>query len=68
VASLDDFYLMSSGLATTETTLFVYDKELYRNLQVEGVVYEPIRVVVANRLASNGQQWTRIFQDYNRFE
>ena len=26
VASLDDFYLISSGLAATETSLFVYDR------------------------------------------
>ena len=65
--SLDDFYLISSGLAATETTLFIYNKELFRDLQVEGVVYEPIRVMVSNRLSSNGQQWANMFQQHNRF-
>lgn len=27
--SLDDFYIISSGLVTTESTLFIYRKELY---------------------------------------
>ena len=34
VLSLDDFLLSSSGLATTETTLFIYDKELFRVAQL----------------------------------
>ena len=68
VASLDDFYLTSAGLATTETTLFVYNKDLYRNLSPEDSVYEPIRVAVANRLAHFGSQWAKIFEKHNRFD
>ena len=64
-ASLDDFYLTSSGLAATETTLFVYDQELFRNLTVKESVYEPIRVMVSNRLAKNGSDWTNIFREHN---
>ena len=30
--SLDDFYVLSSGLVTTETTLFVYNKELFKKI------------------------------------
>ena len=66
IASLDDFYLTSAGLATTETTLFVYNKDLYGNLSHEDVVYEPIRVTVANRLAQFGSQWAKIFEKHNR--
>ena len=66
VASLDDFYLTSADLATTETTLFVYDKELLRNLEVEGTVMEPIRVMVSNRLAVTGDEWTATFEKHNR--
>ena len=65
--SLDDFYLASSGLAATETTLFVYDKEQLRNLQVVGSVMVPIRAMAANRLAETGTQWVEIFKEYNRY-
>jgi hypothetical protein len=64
--SLDDFYLASSGLAAVETTLFVFNKDLYRNPKVSGLVYEPIRVLTALRLANNGQQWTDVFTRFNR--
>ena len=57
--------MTSAGLATTETTLFVYNKELYRNLSSDFIVYEPIRVVVANRLAKFGSQWAKMFEKYN---
>ena len=65
--SLDDFYLISSGLAATETTLFVYDKELYKNLSSFESVYEPIRVMVSHRLAKNGSDWANIFKQHNRY-
>ena len=65
VLSLDDFYLLSSGLATTETTLFVYNTELFRDAPTTDIVYEPFRVMTANRLATNGSQWQSIFRKYN---
>ena len=64
--SLDDFYLVSSGLAATETSLFVYNKELFRNMTAFGSVYEPLRVMVANRLARNGSDWAALFEKFNR--
>ena len=33
IASLDDYYLLGSGLAVTETSLFVYNR-YYRNLLI----------------------------------
>lgn len=63
--SLDDFYLSSTGLASTETTLFIFNKELFRDLTPQGVVYEPFRVMVSNRLATNGSQWANTFERYN---
>merc|ERR1712124_219340 len=42
-----------------------YDKELFRNLTIKGSVYEPVRVMVSNRLAKNGSDWTTIFQKHN---
>ena len=64
--SLDDYYLISSGLASTETSLFIYDQELFRNLSPFDAVYEPIRVMVSNRLAKNGSEWANTFRKHNR--
>ena len=64
--SLDDYYLISSGLASTETSLFIYDQELFRDLTPFDAVYEPIRVMVSNRLAKNGSEWANIFRKHNR--
>ena len=64
--SLDDYYLISSGLASTETSLFIYDQELFRNLTPFDAVYEPIRVMISNRLAKNGSEWANIFRKHNR--
>ena len=64
--SLDDYYLISSGLASTETSLFIYDQELFRNLTPFDAVYEPFRVMVSNRLAKNGSEWANIFRKHNR--
>ena len=64
--SLDDYYLISSGLASTETSLFIYDQELFRNLTPFDAVYEPFRVMVSNRLAKNGSEWENIFRKHNR--
>jgi len=65
VASLDDFYLISSGLAATETSLFVYDSAVLANLSATGIVYEPFRVLLANRMAKNSAEWQDIFKRYN---
>jgi hypothetical protein len=46
---VDDFVLTSAGLATTETTLFVYNKELLNEDFSVGMVLEPVRVMTANR-------------------
>ena len=36
IMSLDDFYVASSGLAAMETTLYVYNKELFKDNAVSG--------------------------------
>ncbi|KAL1444137.1 hypothetical protein MTO96_030034 [Rhipicephalus appendiculatus] len=64
IFSGDDFYLISSGLATMETTLGNENDDLYRTVKPESVLAF-IRNVVANRLAENGQEWTDIFSWYN---
>ena len=54
-------------MATTETSLNVYDKNLFENLTSFGhlIVFEPIRVMTANRLAEFGSQWSEMFEKFN---
>ena len=56
--SLDDFYSLSSGLTTLETTLFVYNITLFDLVTPVGTMWEPVRVMTANRLATN-ERWNR---------
>ena len=60
--SLDDFYSLSSGLASLETTLFVYNTSLFDLVTPVGTMWEPVRVMTANRLATSGREWTEIFR------
>lgn len=56
VSSTDDYYLMDSGLAVTETTLNIPGKERH----VDGTqVPDFLRIMAANRLASDGEAWVR---------
>jgi len=65
IFSLDDFVTLSSGLVTTETSLFVYDSSLFEASQPLGQVFEPARVMAANRLARDGREWTQIASQFN---
>uniref|UniRef100_A0A8C9R8V5 Phospholipase B-like n=1 Tax=Scleropages formosus TaxID=113540 RepID=A0A8C9R8V5_SCLFO len=61
----DDFYILSSGLVTLETTIGNNNPELWKFVTPKGTVMEWLRNVVANRLAESGRQWTSIFSKYN---
>ncbi|RZF39366.1 hypothetical protein LSTR_LSTR000887 [Laodelphax striatellus] len=63
--SIDDFYLVSSGLAVTETTNSVHNKALFKGIGPEGIVWEGIRSMIANRLATDGETWHKIFSQFN---
>jgi len=63
--SLDDYYSISSGLASLETTLFVYNTSLLEQNSPLGQVWEPVRVMVANRLATGGRHWAGLFSQFN---
>jgi hypothetical protein len=63
--SLDDFYVISSGLVTMETTIGNDNEALWKYVQPTNSVFEAIRTVVANRLATSGSQWAQIFSQYN---
>ncbi|MEE6514539.1 hypothetical protein FKM82_022759 [Ascaphus truei] len=65
IFSGDDFYLLSSGLVTLETTIGNSNPALWKYVQPEGSVLEWLRNIVANRLATDGQEWAAIFGKYN---
>ncbi|XP_023944608.1 putative phospholipase B-like 2 isoform X2 [Bicyclus anynana] len=65
IMSLDDFYVMSSGLVAGETTLTVSNRTLYEYVRPVGQISEFARSMVANRLATNGKEWVDIFRRYN---
>ena len=65
IFSLDDLYSTSAGLAVLETTLFVYNSSLLEENTAVGQVWEPVRVMVANRLGREGREWSELFSQYN---
>ncbi|XP_004379110.1 putative phospholipase B-like 2 isoform X1 [Trichechus manatus latirostris] len=65
IFSCDDFYVLSSGLVTLETTIGNNNPALWKYVQPEGSVLEWVRNIVANRLASDGATWANIFKKFN---
>ena len=47
-----------------ETTNEVLNTDLYTDITPE-CVFEPLRVVIANRLATSGREWMQTFAMYN---
>jgi hypothetical protein len=60
----DDFYQLSSKLVTTETTFGNSNPALWKFVTPE-TVFEGIRNVAANRLATSGKEWCRYFSNLN---
>jgi len=54
--SLDDFYVMSSGLVMLQTTINCLNHSLYDNVSSESLLAWQ-RVRVANQMAKNGKEW-----------
>ncbi|KAG7490568.1 hypothetical protein JOB18_038353 [Solea senegalensis] len=65
IFSGDDFYILSSGLVTLETTIGNSNPALWKFVQPTGSVMEWLRNIVANRLAVTGKAWAEIFSKYN---
>uniref|UniRef100_A0A8C8R7P7 Phospholipase B-like n=1 Tax=Pelusios castaneus TaxID=367368 RepID=A0A8C8R7P7_9SAUR len=65
IFSGDDFYILSSGLVTLETTIGNSNAALWKYIQPEGSILEWLRNIVANRLARSGAEWAAIFQLFN---
>lgn len=62
--SLDDFYILSSGLILLQTTNSVYNKTLLKQIIPESLLAWQ-RVRVANMMADSGKRWADIFSKYN---
>lgn len=65
IFSGDDFYILSSGLVTMETTIGNSNDDLWKFVKPQDVVMEWLRNIIANRLAENGRDWADIFSRYN---
>ncbi|XP_075889291.1 putative phospholipase B-like 2 [Nelusetta ayraudi] len=65
IFSGDDFYILSSGLVTLETTIGNSNPALWKYVTPTNTVFEWLRNIVANRLATNGLQWADIFSRNN---
>lgn len=65
IFSIDDFYLISSGLAVAETTNGNHNDSSFSLLRPSGCVLTMIRTMVANRLARDGKSWAKTFEKFN---
>lgn len=64
LVSLDDFYLLGSGLMMTQTTNNIFNKDLYKLITPESLLAWQ-RVRLAHSLATTGAEWAEIFTQYN---
>lgn len=65
LVSLDDFYLSSSGLAVTETSIENSNPDLWLLLDPEVAPLTWVRAMVATRLATSAREWVDIFAEKN---
>ncbi|XP_069727387.1 putative phospholipase B-like 2 [Phaenicophaeus curvirostris] len=65
IFSGDDFYILSSGLVTLETTIGNNNPARWKYLDPRGSVLEWLRNIVANRLARSGPEWAAVFRQFN---
>ncbi|XP_069578281.1 phospholipase B-like 1 [Brachyistius frenatus] len=62
--SLDDFYLLGSGLLMTQTSIGVFNVSLFSQLSPHSLLAWQ-RVRLANSLAHRGEEWAQVFSKYN---
>lgn len=61
----DDFHIMSSGLVSMETTIGNSNPELWVYVTPQDEILEWMRTIIANRIAEDGESWTKWFAKYN---
>nr|XP_055051064.1 phospholipase B-like 1 [Misgurnus anguillicaudatus]XP_055051065.1 phospholipase B-like 1 [Misgurnus anguillicaudatus] len=64
LVSLDDFYLLGSGLMMTQTTNNVFNTSLYSYI-TPASLFSWQRVRLAHALAHTGEEWAKTFSKYN---
>ena len=64
LSSVDDFYYTDSHLVVMETTNSNLNDTLYDLLSPE-TLFTWVRVILANRLASSGEEWINLFKREN---
>ncbi|XP_057717076.1 phospholipase B-like 1 [Corythoichthys intestinalis] len=64
LVSLDDFYLLGSGLMMTQTTNNVFNASLFSNISPKSLLAWQ-RVRLAHSLAHTGEEWAKIFSQFN---
>ncbi|KAI6188670.1 putative phospholipase B-like 2 [Aphelenchoides besseyi] len=67
IASADDYTLISSGMASIETTIGIFNDTLYTDKFVKSVGQLQcwVRSTISNQLARTAKEWTDIFARYN---
>ena len=64
LVSLDDFYLLSSGLVMLQTTNSMFNTSLYELVKPQSLLAWQ-RVRVANHMAHSGKEWADAVSRYN---
>ncbi|MBN3302433.1 PLBL1 Phospholipase, partial [Amia calva] len=64
LVSMDDFYLLGSGLVMLQTTNSIFNRTLYQLVTPQSLLAWQ-RVRLAHALARDGQQWAEVFARYN---
>lgn len=67
LTSLDDFYLLGSGLLMTQTTNSVFNTSLFTLITPHSLLAWQ-RVRLAHTLSHTGEQWANTFSRYNSGE
>lgn len=62
--SLDDFYILGSGLVMLQTTNSVFDQTLMKQVVPESLLAWQ-RVRIANMMADSGKTWAETFSKCN---
>ncbi|XP_020904137.1 phospholipase B-like 1 [Exaiptasia diaphana] len=64
LSSLDDFYIMDSGLILLQTTNNVYNKTLYNTIRPQSLLAWH-RVRLANLMTKTGKEWSDVISQFN---